>query len=161
MTRLAAETAGIMKGGAANVGSDGVTAAIRSCTSWRARTSLVPRLKMSSIAERSAIDFERSSSRPSIPLSCSSSGIVMSSSTCEEELPVASVWISTRGGANSGNTSTWALRICAAPAINSAIAANRTSQRNRRLEATIHRITPDELILRLRTRRCTPRARRS
>jgi hypothetical protein len=33
ITRLAAETAGIMKGGAANVGSDGVTAAIRSWTS--------------------------------------------------------------------------------------------------------------------------------
>jgi hypothetical protein len=61
ITRLAAETAGIMNGGAANVGSDGVIAAIRSWTSWRARTSFVPRLKMSSIAERSAIDFERSS----------------------------------------------------------------------------------------------------
>ena len=81
MIRLVADSGGIMNGGLAQVGRVGVTCATRSVTSWRARSSSVPRLKMSRIDESCATDFERSSSRPSMPLSCSSIGTVISSST--------------------------------------------------------------------------------
>ena len=50
-----------------------------------------------------------------MPLSCSSIGTVISSSTSLEELPSAIVWISTCGGANSGKTSTFAFGIWATP----------------------------------------------
>src|SRR5918997_3939435 len=96
---------------------------------------------MSSIDDRSATDLERISSSPSIPLSCSSSGIVISSSTSSEELPIATVCTSTRGGANSGKTSTCALRVSPMPKIISVAAANSTSHRNRRLDPTIQRIS--------------------
>ena len=109
MIRLVADSGGIIHGGLAQVGRVGVTWAIRSCTSCRARISSVPRSKMSWIDESWATDFERSSSSPGSPLSCCSIGTVISSSTSVEELPRAIVWISTRGGANSGKTSTFAL----------------------------------------------------
>ena len=64
MIRLVAESGGIINGGAAQVGSVGVTCARRSCTSWRARSSSVPRLKMSWIDDSCETDFERSSSSP-------------------------------------------------------------------------------------------------
>ena len=57
----------------------------------------------------------------------------MNSSTSLEELPSAIVWISTRGGANSGKTSTFALGTCATPKAMIAAAAKMTSQRKRRL----------------------------
>src|SRR5215210_7415394 len=66
--------------------------------------------------------------------------IVISSSTCSEELPTAMVWISTRGGANSGKTSTSAFRVSPMPKIISAPAAKSTSHRNRKLDPTIQRI---------------------
>ena len=141
MIRLVAESGGIIQGGLAQVGRVGVTWAMRSCTSCRALTSSVPRSKMSSIAESWETDFERSSSRPGSPVSCSSIGIVISSSTSFEELPRAIVWISTRGGANSGKTSTFAVGICATPKAISAVAANSTSHRKRRLLETIQRIS--------------------
>src|ERR671910_3773399 len=95
---------------------------------------------MSSICERSVTDLERISLSPGIPLSWSSSGMVISSSTCSEELPTARVWISTIGGANSGKTSTSALRVSPMPKINSAAAAKTTSHRNRKAAPTILRI---------------------
>src|ERR687898_2938884 len=95
---------------------------------------------MSWICERSATDLERISSSPGIPFSSFSSGTVISSSTCSEELPIAMVWISTCGGANSGKTSTFALRVSPIPKIISAAAAKITSHRNRRLDPTIQRI---------------------
>src|ERR671921_2265469 len=95
---------------------------------------------MSWICDRSATDLERISSSPGIPFSWFSSGIVISSSTCCEELPIAMVWISTCGGANSGKTSTSALRVSPMPKIISAAAAKITSHRNRRLDPTIQRI---------------------
>src|SRR5215203_5069071 len=97
-------------------------------------------LKISWICERSITDLERISSSPGIPLSWSSSGMVISSSTCSEELPTAMVWISTIGGANSGNTSRSALRVSPMPKIISAAAAKITSHRNRKLDPTIQRI---------------------
>ena len=141
MIRLVAESGGMIQGGLAQVGSVGATCATRSVTSWRARSSSVPRLKMIWIADSCETDFERSSSTPSIPWSCSSIGTVISSSTSVEELPSAIVWISTCGGANSGNTSTFAFGICVMPNTIIAAAANSTSHRNRRLLETIQRIT--------------------
>src|SRR5918999_2128835 len=95
---------------------------------------------MSWICERSITDLERISSSPGIPLSWSSSGTVISSSTCFEELPTARVWISTIGGANSGKTSTSALRVSPMPKTISAAAAKITSHRNRKAAPTIQRI---------------------
>src|ERR687895_2286541 len=95
---------------------------------------------MSWICERSITDLERISTSPGMPLSWSSSGIVINSSTCCEELPIAMVWISTCGGANSGKTSTSALRVSPMPKIISAAAAKITNHRNRRLDPTIQRI---------------------
>ena len=51
------------------------------------------------------------------------------------------VWISTCGGANSGNTSTFAFGIWDTPSTIIAAAANSTSHLNRRLLETIQRIT--------------------
>src|SRR5215211_3622481 len=95
---------------------------------------------MSWICERSITDLERISSSPGIPFSWSSSGMVISSSTCSEELPTATVWISTIGGANSGKTSRSALRVSPMPKTISAAAAKSTSHRNRSLDPTIQRI---------------------
>src|SRR5918911_3290923 len=97
-------------------------------------------LKMSWICERSVTDLERISSSPGIPFSWFSSGTVISSSTCSEELPTAMVWISTRGGANSGKTSRSALRVSPMPKTISTAAAKSTSHRNRKLDPTIQRI---------------------
>src|SRR5918997_2439185 len=96
---------------------------------------------MSWICDRSITDLERISTSPGIPLSWSSSGIVINSSTCCEELPIAMVWISTCGGANSGKTSTSALRVSPMPKTISAAAAKITSHRNRKLDPTIQRIS--------------------
>src|SRR5215213_5687644 len=96
---------------------------------------------MSSICERSVTDLERTSSSPGIPFSWFSSGTVISSSTCSEELPTAMVWISTRGGANSGKTSTSAFRVSPMPKTMSAAAAKSTNHRNRKLDPTIQRIS--------------------
>ena len=49
MIRLVADSAGIMNGGLAQVGSVGVIWASRSATSCRARSSSVPRSKISPI----------------------------------------------------------------------------------------------------------------
>src|ERR687893_463751 len=140
MTRAVDENGGIRKGGLAQVGNSGAAAVRRSCTNCRDSYRSTSLLKMSWICERSATDLERISSSPGIPFSWSSSGTVISSSTCSEELPIARVWISTCGGANSGKTSTSALRVSPMPKIISAAAAKITSHRNRRLDPTIQRI---------------------
>src|SRR5918992_4966740 len=140
-TRAVDDSGGIMKGGLAQVGKLGDAAVRRSCTNCRASYRSVSLLKMSWICERSATDLERISSSPGIPFSSFSSGTVISSSTCSEELPIAMVWISTCGGANSGKTSTSALRVSPIPKIISAAAAKITSHRNRKLDPTIQRIS--------------------
>src|SRR5919112_5382486 len=140
MIRLVEERGGIIQGGLAQVGKLGEASVRRSCTNCRASYRSVSLLKMSWICERSATDLERISSSPGIPFSSSSSGTVISSSTCCEELPIAMVWISTCGGANSGKTSTSALRVSPMPKTISAAAAKITSHRNRRLDPTIQRI---------------------
>src|SRR5918992_1264106 len=141
MTRAVEDSGGIMKGGLAQVGRVGAAAVRRSCTNCRDSYRSTSLLKMSWICERSATDLERISSSPGIPFSWSSSGTVISSSTCSEELPIAMVWISTCGGANSGKTSTSALRVSPMPKTISATAAKITSHRNRKLDPTIQRIS--------------------
>src|SRR5215207_1679114 len=140
MTRLVEESGGIIQGGLAQVGRLGDASDRRSCTNCRASYRSVSLLKMSWICERSITDLERISSSPGIPFSWSSSGMVISSSTCSEELPTATVWISTIGGANSGKTSRSALRVSPMPKTISAAAAKSTSHRNRKLDPTIQRI---------------------
>src|SRR5215217_4440514 len=140
MTRLVDDRGGIIQGGLAQVGKLGEASDRRSCTNCRASYRSVSLLKRSSICERSETDLERISSSPGTPFSWSSSGMVISSSTCSEELPTAMVWISTRGGANSGKTSRSALRVSPMPKTMSAAAANSTNHRNRRLDPTIQRI---------------------
>src|SRR5919112_774722 len=140
MTRAVEDSGGIMKGGLAQVGRVGAAAVRRSCTNCRDSYRSVSLLKTSWICERSATDLERISSSPGTPFSWFSTGIVISSSTCSEELPTAMVWTSTIGGANSGKTSTSALRVSPMPKIISAAAAKITSHRNRRLDPTIQRI---------------------
>ena len=109
MTRPTLDTGGIITGGAAQVGIVGSTASRRSCTNCRARSSSVPGLNSSSIDDKSGIDLERIRSSPSTPLNACSSGTVISDSTSSAERPRLGVWISTRGGANSGKTSSGVL----------------------------------------------------
>ena len=106
MTRLVDDSGGIMSGGAAQVGSVAVTVATRSVTSWRTWSSSMPDLKMSMTDDSWCTDFERMTSTPGTPASAFSSGTVTSASTSAGDRPRQMVWISTRGGANSGNTST-------------------------------------------------------
>src|SRR5215212_6108478 len=141
MTRLVEDRGGIIQGGLAQVGKLGEASVRRSCTNCRASYRSVSLLKRSSICERSETDLERISSSPGSPFSWFSSGTVTSSSTCSEELPTAMVWISTRGGANSGKTSRSALRVSPMPKTMSAAAAKSTSHRNRKLNPTIQRIS--------------------
>ena len=51
------------------------------------------------------MDWERTTATPVVPVIACSIGVVTRTSTCSGARPDASVWISTCGGANSGNTS--------------------------------------------------------
>src|SRR5437899_3922129 len=106
MTRAVADTGWIMTGGAAQVGNVDVTVTTRSWTTCRAFRRSVPGLKMSSIDDSWETDFERMMSRPANPFSDCSSGTLTRLSTSAAVSPRHAVWISTRGGANSGKTST-------------------------------------------------------
>jgi hypothetical protein len=129
IARPVAETGASITGGAAQVGRVALTAVIRSWTSWRARNSSTSGSKMSSIADNWGTDFDRMSSRPSTPLNACSKGTVTSDSTSEVDRPRQAVWMTTRGGANSGNASALADGNVAMPiAISSAPAAT-TSRR--------------------------------
>src|SRR5918998_1795654 len=141
MIRLVEDSAGIMNGGLAQVGRVAVIWASRSATSWRARSSSVPRPKISTMEDSWATDLDLMSSSPSIPFSWFSIGTVINCSTSLEELPSAMVWISTRGGANSGNTSTSVSGIRTNPRAIMAAATNSTIQRKARLPATMRRIS--------------------
>src|SRR5438093_5169723 len=100
----------------------------------------VPILKMRRIADRPVTDLERRISSSGVPLSCSSSGRVISSSTSAAVMPMPSVWISTRGGANSGKTSTGMERMRSMPKYIIAAATAITRNRNFKLDPTIQRI---------------------
>src|SRR6266508_3056173 len=146
MTRLVADRGCIMNGGLAQVGSVGVTVATRSCTSCRARSRSVPGSKMSTIDDSWGTDLERITSSPATPLSASSSGTVTRASTSDEERPRQGVWISTRGGANSGKTSTGIELSCPTPKNIIAPAAATTRKRNFRLDPTIQRIMAQDVL---------------
>ena len=134
MARPVAETGASMTGGAAQVGRLGDTVAMRSCTSWRARIRSVPGLNSSSIEDSCGTDLDRMSSRPWMPFSPASSGTVTSCSTSEVDRPTQAVWMTTRGGANSGKTSTCICGSEVMPRIIRPAAAATIRYRNFRLE---------------------------
>src|SRR5262249_39191435 len=140
MTRLVADRGWSMIGAPAECGSVFVASSRRSCTICRAFRMSVPGLKMRRIAERPTTDFDRKMSRPGVPLSCSSSGTVINSSTSEAVMPMPSVWISTMGGANSGKTSTGIDRRRSTPKYIIPAATAITRNRNFKLDPTIQRI---------------------
>jgi len=116
----------MITGGAAHRGSVGDTVAIRSATSCLAVSRSAPRSKSNSICDSCSTDFERITSSSGTPFRACSSGIVTSDSTSVPDRPSASVWISTRGGANSGKTSTGMCRSCWTPKNRSPAAAAAT-----------------------------------
>ncbi len=139
-TRLVADIGCSITGGAAQVGSVGVMLAMRSCTSWRASSRSVSCSNSSTICDSCSTDLERISEMPGTPLRDCSSGTVMSDSTSVGASPMATVWISTLGGANSGNTSTGASSIRCTPKKSRAAASATTMNRNFRLAPTIQRM---------------------
>src|SRR6478736_7020638 len=141
MTRLVEDSGWSITGGAAQVGRVGMTVAIRSDTNCRAVSRSVPGLNSITMADSCDTDFDRIWSRPSMPLKACSIGTVTSSSTSEAVRPRHAVWTSTRGGANSGKTSTEALLSCAPPTIMRAAAIAMMIDRNLRLAATIRRMS--------------------
>ena len=142
-TRLVADMGCSSTGGAAQVGRVGLIVAMRSWTSWRASRRSVPCSNSSTIWESCSTDFERISATPGTPLSDCSRGTVISDSTSVGASPIATVWISTFGGANSGNTSTGASLTRCTPMNTRADASATMMKRNFRLDPTIHRMEID------------------
>src|SRR5215210_2276738 len=99
----------------------------------------VPRLKISTTEDSAETVFDRITSTSGVPRSASSIGTVISCSTSGVDIPMPSVWISTRGGANSGNTSTGMLWIWLSPSTIRAVAAATTRKRNFRLDPMTQR----------------------
>ena len=112
----------------------------RSCTSWRAPISSVPSSKIITTDDSPSTDFERSVRRPGTPFMAFSSGTVTRLSTSPVERPGASVWISTSGGANSGNTSSGVFCAAREPATIRTSASATTTKRRRSERSTSHRI---------------------
>src|SRR5262245_4867082 len=141
MTRLVADRGCSMTGGVAAAAGRFMTARLsRSCTICRACRMSVPRLNCRTICDNPFTDRERITSSSGVPESTSSMGLVIRSSTSADDMPWPSVWISTLGGANSGNTSTAIWRKRDWPKNTRAAAPAMTRYRNLKLEATIQRI---------------------
>src|SRR6476660_8147361 len=138
MTRLVEDSGWSITGGAAQVGSVGMTVAIRSETICRAFRTSVPGLNSSTMEESWDTDLDRMWSRP---LNASSIGTETSSSTSDAVRPRQAVCTSTLGGANSGNTSTEAVLSWALPTIIKAAAIATMMDRNLRLVAMIRRMS--------------------
>ena len=145
-TRAVVDVGGMMTGGAAQVGSEGVTEVTRSATSCRACRMSVPGSNWSSIDESCGTDLERTRCSPSRPLSDCSSGTLTSDSTSAAFSPRQIVWISTRGGANSGKASIGMSRSCCAPKNIIEAPMKMASSRNFTLELTIQRINAPTLL---------------
>ena len=139
MTRLVDDSGCSMTGMPDDCGSSAIASLRRSCTRWRASIRSVPILKSSTTWDRPTTDDERTYSTPGMPRSWSSIGIVISSSTSVDVMPGPSVWISTFGGANSGNTSIGIRCSCWVPNVSKAMAAANTRKRNFRLDPIIQR----------------------
>src|SRR4029077_2611265 len=75
-----------------------------------------------------------------VELSACSIGMVMRVSTSSVDIPRPSVWTSTKGGANSGKTSTGMLLTRVAPYATIPTANATTMKRKWRLDRTIQRI---------------------
>ncbi len=140
MIRLVADLGWMMTGGAAQLGNVEVIELTRSWTSCRASMRSVPGSKISSIDESWVTDLERITSSSGTPCRFCSSGTVISSSTSEADRPMQAVCTSTRGGANSGKTSTEVPRTWLPPSTSSARAAATARKRYLRLVRTIQRI---------------------
>jgi hypothetical protein len=92
ITRLVAESGWSMTGGvSAEAGRLAVAITRRSCTSWRAWRRSVPRLNWSTICESPFTDLERMTSSSGVPMSTSSIGLVIRSSTSADDMPWPSV----------------------------------------------------------------------
>ena len=140
IARLVAESGWSVQGMPADAGRLGIAVATRSFTSWRASSGSVPRSKISVIADRPGTVVERIVSSPGVELSACSIGIVMRVSTSSVDIPRPSVWTSTKGGANSGKTSTGMLLTRVAPNATIPTANATTMKRKCRLDRTIQRI---------------------
>ncbi len=135
-SRLVDDRGERITGGLATTGSRVASIASRSCTSWRARIRSAPSAKIITTDDRPSTDFDRKVFNPCVPFSAFSSGTLMSASTSSVDSPGASVWISTRGGANSGNTSRGAFLAFSMPTTISTTDRASTSTRSRSDVAT-------------------------
>ena len=128
----------ITNGGFETAGSAG-TMVRRSCTTWRARTSLVPGSKIISTADRPGAEFERILCSHGIPVKNSCSiGFVIRFSASSGDRPRASVCTSTRTGPKSGSASTVVPGRRLMPTANRAAASTMTSSLYLALEPMIH-----------------------
>ena len=109
--RLVLEVSGPIFGARTPAGSCAPPSASRSLTNWRTRKISARSANVAVIALSPWMLSLRSAASWGVPLSADSIGRVTSSSTCSAESPGASVWMTTIGGANSGNTSSF---VCAA-----------------------------------------------
>jgi hypothetical protein len=139
MTRLVDDSGWSMTGGPMPTGSRVAASWRRSCTSWRAWTISVPCLKMRTIEDIAITVLDLMVAISGVALSVSSMGTVINSSTSWVVIPMPSVWISTRGGANSGKTSTGRSETRPNPRANMAAEMATTRYRNLRLEPMIQR----------------------
>ncbi len=121
----------------AAAGSREASTASRSCTTCRAAIRSVPSLRIRTTDESPSTDFDRIVLSPIVPLSEFSSGTLIRLSTSSVDSPGASVWISIKGGANSGNTSRGAFRARWMPTIISTIDSASTITRIRNDVETI------------------------
>ena len=115
ITRLSDDSGCRMTGGRATAGSRPASAATRSCTYWRALWMSVPSWNSSTTDDSPSTDLDRRVFNPGVPFRAFSSGTLIRLSTSSVERPGASVCTSTRGGANSGNTSSGAVRAVRTP----------------------------------------------
>ena len=158
IARLVEDSGGISTGCRAASGRRACTCAIRSPTICRARMTSVPRSNRIWTDDRPSTDLERSVIRSGTPFTAVSIGTVTRLSTSSVERPGASVWISTMGGANSGNTSSGTSRPARMPRTTSSAA--RASTRTRWTSAK--RTRPASISAPPRTRcRRVPQCRRS
>src|SRR5262245_378436 len=146
MNRAVAERGCSMTGGPTSLGITPIISDRRSWTCCLAVMASAPCLKIILTDERSVTDLERRMLRSGMPDIACSSGMVTSASTSVGASPRHGVWISTIGGANSGNTSTRMSRIWSAPMQISATASARTMNRYFRLQPTIRRNMVGDLL---------------
>ncbi len=131
ISRLVEDSGERITGRLAAAGSREASTASRSCTTCRAAIRSVPSLRIRTTDERPSTDFDRIVLSPIVPFRAFSSGTLIRLSTSSVESPGASVWISIRGGANSGKTSSGACRARWMPTIISTIDSASTMIRSR------------------------------